>query len=180
VATSATPLTQRAEWRTLGEHFQKIRDVHLRTLFAEDPTRGERFGLEAVGLHLDYSKNRVTDETLRLLVRLAEAARIDAMFRGEKINITEQRAVLHVALRAPRNQQILVDGKDVVPEVHAGSTSTASSRRAPSGTSTRSISGASSWERSWPIASPPSWRAPRNLRSRTTAPPTRSSDASGV
>jgi glucose-6-phosphate isomerase len=123
VATSATPLTQRAEWRTLGEHFQKIRDVHLRTLFAEDPTRGERFGLEAVGLHLDYSKNRVTDETLRLLVRLAEAsglrARIDAMFRGEKINITEQRAVLHVALRAPRNQQILVDGKDVVPEVHA-------------------------------------------------------------
>jgi glucose-6-phosphate isomerase len=123
VATGVTPLTQRPEWKHLEEHFQKIRDVHLRRLFAEDPGRGERLSLEAVGLYLDFSKNRVTDETVRLLVRLAEAAglraRIDAMFRGEKINITEQRAVLHVALRAPRDQKIMVDGKDVVPEVHA-------------------------------------------------------------
>ncbi len=119
----STLLTKRPEWRRLEEHFQKIRDVHLRTLFAEDPKRGERLGLEAVGLYLDYSKNRVTDETLRLLVGLAEAVglrnRIDSMFRGDKINTTEQRAVLHVALRAPREQQIIVDGKDVVPEVHA-------------------------------------------------------------
>jgi glucose-6-phosphate isomerase len=118
-----TLLTKRPEWKRLEEHFQKIRDVHLRTLFAEDPKRGERLGLEAVGLYLDYSKNRVTDETLRLLVGLAEAVglrnRIDSMFRGDKINTTEQRAVLHVALRAPREQQIMVDGKDVVPEVHA-------------------------------------------------------------
>ena len=117
------PLTQRPEWQALGEHAQKMRDVHLRTLFAEDPTRGERLAAEAVGLYLDYSKQRVTEETLRLLLRLAEAvglrARIDAMFRGEKINVTERRAVLHVALRAPRGQRILVDGKDVVPDVHA-------------------------------------------------------------
>ena len=100
-----------------------MRDVHLRTLFAEDPKRGERLALEAASLYLDYSKNRVTDETLRLLLALAEAAglrvRIDAMFSGEKINVTEQRAVLHVALRAPRGTRILVDGQDVVPGVHA-------------------------------------------------------------
>src|SRR5262245_61154870 len=120
---ASTPLTQRPEWRALEDHAQKMRDVHLRALFAEDSARGQRLTAEAVGLYLDYSKQRVTDETLRLLRRLAEAvglqARIDAMFGGEKINVTEQRAELHVALRAPRGQHILVDGKDVVPEVHA-------------------------------------------------------------
>ncbi|MGH7331303.1 MAG: glucose-6-phosphate isomerase, partial [Candidatus Rokuibacteriota bacterium] len=123
MATGPTPLTTRPEWRRLEEHFQKTRDVHLRTLFAEDPQRGERLSLQAAGLYLDYSKNRVTDETLGLLIRLAEAAglraRIAAMFRGDEINITEQRAVLHVALRAPRDRRIVVAGKDVVPEVHA-------------------------------------------------------------
>ncbi|MGC4053000.1 MAG: hypothetical protein QM757_27060 [Paludibaculum sp.] len=97
--------------------------MHLRSLFAEDPGRGERLAVEAAGLYLDYSKNRVTGETLNLLVRLAEEsglrARIDAMFRGDKINVTENRAVLHVALRAPRDASILVDGRDVIPEVHA-------------------------------------------------------------
>src|SRR5436190_1394814 len=116
-------LTDRPAWKSLREHHAKIRDVHLRQLFTDDPRRGERLTVEGVGLYLDYSKHRVTDETLRLLVRLAEEAglreRIDAMFRGEKINVTENRAVLHVALRAPRGQSILVDGKDVVPEVHA-------------------------------------------------------------
>jgi glucose-6-phosphate isomerase len=120
---ATTPVTQRPEWKALGEHAEKMRDVHLRTLFADDPTRGERLAAEAVGLYLDYSKHRVTEETLRLLLRLADAvglrARIDAMFRGEKINVTERRAVLHVALRAPRGQRIMVDGKDVVPDVHA-------------------------------------------------------------
>ena len=100
-----------------------MRDRHLRELFADDPGRGERLTAEAAGLFLDYSKNRVTDETLKLLVQLAEESglreRIDAMFRGEKINVTEHRAVLHVALRAPKGQSIVVDGKDVVPEVHA-------------------------------------------------------------
>jgi glucose-6-phosphate isomerase len=104
-------------------HSQQIKDVHLRTLFAEDATRGQRLALDAVGLYLDYSKHRITDETLRLLLKLAEDSglrgMIDAMFRGDKINLTEDRAVLHVALRAPRDQQIFVDGKDVVPEVHA-------------------------------------------------------------
>jgi glucose-6-phosphate isomerase len=121
--STTRPLTQRPEWTALREHFQKIRDVHIRALFAEDSARGERLVVEAVGLYFDYSKHRVTDETLRLLLRLAEAAglraRIDAVFRGEKINTTERRAVLHVALRAPRGQRILVDGKDVVPDVHA-------------------------------------------------------------
>jgi glucose-6-phosphate isomerase len=121
--STTTPLIQRPESTALRDHFQKIRDVHLRALFAEDSARGERLVVEAVGLYFDYSKHRVTDETLRLLLRLAEAAglraRIDAMFRGEKINTTERRAVLHVALRAPRGQRILVDGKDVVPDVHA-------------------------------------------------------------
>jgi glucose-6-phosphate isomerase len=119
----ATPLTQRPVWKALDEHYQKVRNLHLRNLFAEDAKRGERFALDAVGIYFDYSKNRITDETLRLLFDLADAAglreRIDAMFSGEKINITERRAVLHVALRAPKDQVILVDGKNVVPEVHA-------------------------------------------------------------
>jgi glucose-6-phosphate isomerase len=119
----ATPVTERPAWKALAAHHDAIRGVHLRTLFAEDPKRGERLTAEACGLYLDYSKHRVKDETLRLLVRLAEEAglraRIDAMFRGEKINVTEQRAVLHVALRAPRDEHIAVDGKDVMPEVHA-------------------------------------------------------------
>jgi glucose-6-phosphate isomerase len=112
-----------AAWAALAAHHGKIRDVHLRTLFAEDGKRGERLALEAAGLYLDYSKNRITDETLRLLVALAEAAglrsRIDAMFSGERINVTERRAALHVALRAPRGRRILVVGEDVVPGVHA-------------------------------------------------------------
>ncbi len=110
-------------WSALQSHYEKVRDIHLRSLFAEDPSRGERLTVEAAGLYLDYSKHRVTDETLRLLTDLAQAAgvrgRIDAMFAGEKINVTEGRAVLHVALRAPRGQRILVDGEDVVPAVHA-------------------------------------------------------------
>jgi len=121
-AATPTQLTERPAWRALGDHYQTIRDVHLRTLFAEDPQRGERLTAEAAGLYLDYSKNRVTDETLRLLLRLAEEcglrARIDAMFSGEKINVTENRAVLHVALRAPADASIMVDGEDVVPGVH--------------------------------------------------------------
>ena len=123
MSTQATPLTQRPTWKALEEHYQKIRDLHLRTLFSQDPNRGERFALEAVGIYLDYSKNRVTEETIRLLMDLAESSglreRIDAMFRGEKINVTEKRAVLHIALRALRDQSILVDGENVVPEVHA-------------------------------------------------------------
>src|SRR5205814_4688143 len=103
-------------------HYEKVRQLHLRQLFDEDPKRGERMTVEAVGLYLDYSKNRVTDETLKLLVRLADESglrgRIDAMFRGDKINITEKRAVLHVALRAPKNATILVDGENVVPAIH--------------------------------------------------------------
>ncbi len=117
------PLTQRPAWKALEEHYQKTRDLHLRTLFAQDPRRGERFTLEAVGIYLDYSKNRITDETLRLLLELAESSglrdHIDAMFRGEKINVTENRAVLHVALRAPKEQSIVVDGENVVLAVHA-------------------------------------------------------------
>jgi glucose-6-phosphate isomerase len=123
VAAGATPVTARREWKALAAHHEKVRDLHLRELFAEDPKRGERLTAEGAGLYLDYSKHRVTDETLRLLLALAEAvglrARIDAMFRGEKINVTEQRAVLHVALRAPRGTSIVVDGEDVVPGVHA-------------------------------------------------------------
>jgi glucose-6-phosphate isomerase len=112
----------RPAWKALEAHYAKIKDVHLRKLFAEDPKRGERLGVEAVGLYLDYSKNRATDETVALLIKLAEEsglrARIDAMFKGEKINITENRAVLHVALRAPKTASIVVDGQNVVPEVH--------------------------------------------------------------
>jgi glucose-6-phosphate isomerase len=117
------PLTERKAWKALGAHHQNIRELHLRKLFADDPNRGERMTAEAVGLYLDYSKNRITDETLKLLLRLAEESglreRIDAMFRGEKINITENRAVLHVALRAPKGASIVVDGENVVPQVHA-------------------------------------------------------------
>jgi glucose-6-phosphate isomerase len=116
-------ISQSEAWAALRKHHGQVRDVHLRTLFAEGRNRGERLAVEAAGLYLDYSKNRVTDETLRLLLTLAEAAglrqRIDAMFSGEKINVTEQRAALHVALRAPRERRILVDGADVVPAVHA-------------------------------------------------------------
>ena len=114
---------KRRAWKDLGSHYKEIRSLHLRQLFADDPERGERMTVEAVGLYLDYSKNRVTDETLKLLLQLAEEsglrARIDAMFSGEKINVTEKRAVLHTALRAPQGTRILVDGKNVVPEVHA-------------------------------------------------------------
>src|SRR6266702_5239935 len=121
--TNFVPLTQRPAWHALEEHYQKMRDVHLRTLFADDPQRGERFSAEALGIYLEYSKNRITDETLRLLLDLAESsnlrAHIDAMFRGDKINVTEQRAVLHVALRAPKGQAVLVDGANVTPKVHA-------------------------------------------------------------
>ena len=117
------PLTQRAAWKALEAHHKNIRELPLRKLFADDPKRGERMTAEAVGLYLDYSKNRITDETLKLLLQLAEESglreRIDAMFRGEKINITENRAVLHVALRAPREESIIVDGENVVPQVHA-------------------------------------------------------------
>jgi glucose-6-phosphate isomerase len=116
-------LTSRQSWKALQAHHEKIRSLHLRRLFADDPTRGERLTAKAAGIYLDYSKNRVTDETLALLCRLAEESglreRIDAMFRGDKINLTEDRAVLHVALRAPRGTSIVVDGRDVVPEVHA-------------------------------------------------------------
>jgi glucose-6-phosphate isomerase len=121
--TEKLPLTARASWKALQAHQSKIGERHLRTLFADDPTRGERLTAEAAGIYLDYSKNRVTDETITLLARLAEEAglreRIDAMFRGDRINVTEDRAVLHVALRAPRGASIVVDGKNVVPEVHA-------------------------------------------------------------
>lgn len=117
------PLQELPAWKGLGEHYQKIRDVHLRSLFADDARRGERLAAEGAGLYLDYSKNRITDETIGLLLRLAEERglreRIEAMFRGHKINLTENRAVLHTALRAPKSEKILVDGVDVVPEVHA-------------------------------------------------------------
>ena len=109
-------------WAALSAHQAKIKDLHLRTLFADDPGRAQRFSVEGAGLFIDYSKNRITEETVRLLLSLAQArgvlARRDAMFRGEKINNTEKRAVLHVALRAPRGTHIEVDGKDVVPDVH--------------------------------------------------------------
>jgi glucose-6-phosphate isomerase len=119
----APQCTSLAAWQALKTHYAGIRDTHLRTLFAEDPKRGVRMTAEAVGVYLDYSKHRIADETIKLLVQLAEESglrsRIDAMFRGEKINVTEKRAVLHIALRAPRTQSILVDGENVVPLVHA-------------------------------------------------------------
>jgi glucose-6-phosphate isomerase len=117
------PLSERQAWKALAAHHQSVRELHLRKLFADDPKRGERMTAEALGLYLDYSKNRITDETLKLLLQLAEESglreRIDAMFRGEKINLTENRAVLHVALRAPKGASIVVDGENVVPQVHA-------------------------------------------------------------
>ena len=120
--TSGTPLTGRPSWAALQAHRKAIDGIHLRQLFADDPSRGERLSAEALGIYLDYSKNRVTDDTLSLLLKLAEESglkgRIVAMFSGEKINVTEDRAVLHVALRAPKGQSIVVDGEDVVPEVH--------------------------------------------------------------
>ncbi len=123
MSISTTQLTHRTVWKALEDHYQAIRHIHLRTLFKEDPQRGQRLTLEAVGIYLDYSKNRITDDTLRLLLQLAETSglreHIDAMFRGEKINVTENRAVLHVALRAPKEKAIFVDGQNVVPEVHA-------------------------------------------------------------
>ena len=123
MTTTKDRLTATPEWKALEAHYRKIRGLHLRDLFAADPGRAERMTVAAAGIHLDYSKNRVTDDTLTLLRQLAEKSglrpRIDAMFRGDKINVTEERAVLHVALRAPRGQSIRVDGEDVVPRVHA-------------------------------------------------------------
>ena len=117
------PAIKKNAWKALAAHYKNVSKLHLRELFADDPKRGQRMALDAVGLYLDYSKNRVTDETIELLLQLAAESglrgRIDAMFSGEKINITEQRAVLHVALRAPKDESIFVDGKNVVPEVHA-------------------------------------------------------------
>jgi len=117
------PLTRRPAWKALGAHHKKIAKLHLRELFAADKKRGEKLTAEAAGLFLDYSKNRITGETLKLLLQLAKESglrgRMDAMFRGDKINITENRAVLHTALRAPKNAKIFVDGKNVVPDVHA-------------------------------------------------------------
>ncbi len=118
----ATPLTQLSAWKALSAHYEKIRNQHLRDIFKSDPDRGTRLTVEAEGIYLDYSKHRITDETIKLLLQLAEEsgvkARLDAMFSGEKINITEKRAVLHVALRAPKGEKIFVDGEDVVPAVH--------------------------------------------------------------
>jgi len=117
------PLTARPAWKALTRHHSEIRERHLRELFAADPGRGERLAAEALGLYLDYSKNRITDQTVKLLLQLAEESglrrKIEAMFRGEKINLTEDRAVLHTALRAPRRAEIQVDGENVVPRVHA-------------------------------------------------------------
>src|SRR5438034_3831498 len=116
------PLTRRPAWKALATHYKEMRNWHLRDLFVKDAQRGNRLTAEAVGLYLDYSKNRITEETVRLLTELGEEcglrARIDAMFRGDKINITENRAVLHVALRAPRGTSIVVEGENVVPHVH--------------------------------------------------------------
>jgi glucose-6-phosphate isomerase len=121
-ATEVTPLTQLPAWKELQAHAQEVRGLHLRDLFAKDPSRGQKFRVEAEGIYLDYAKNRITEKTLSLLLQLAEQSglreRIDAMFRGDKINITEDRAVLHVALRAPRGADIQVDGQNVVPQVH--------------------------------------------------------------
>ena len=123
MTSGTSSLTSRPAWKALQTHYEQMKSAHLRQLFAQDPKRGERYTVEGAGLTLDYSKNRMNDETLRLLVALADdagvAARRDAMFRGEKINITEKRAVLHVALRAPRDAPIIVDGVNQVPLVHA-------------------------------------------------------------
>jgi glucose-6-phosphate isomerase len=123
VTTNVAPITQLPAWIALADHYRDVRGLHLRELFAQDPTRGKRMTLEAAGVYLDYSKNRITDQTLKLLLDLAVAAqlrdRIDAMFRGEKINVSEGRPALHVALRAPETASIVVDGVNVVPQVHA-------------------------------------------------------------
>src|SRR6202171_5804733 len=123
VSPEGQSLPERRQWRPLARHREQIERLHLRELFAADPSRGERLAAEAAGLYLDYSKNRIPDETLRLLLELAEACRlserIDAMFRGDRINTTERRAVLHAALRAPPSARIFVDGRDVMPDVHA-------------------------------------------------------------
>ncbi len=123
MSTAILPVTQRPAWKALQKHADEIRQRHLRELFADDPQRGTRLAQSAVGIYFDYSKNLITDETLRLLLQLAGESglrqRIDAMFAGEKINVTERRAVLHAALRAPKGEKILVDGEDVVPQVHA-------------------------------------------------------------
>jgi glucose-6-phosphate isomerase len=122
-AITKGPALKRQAWKDLGVHYKEIKEVHLRQLFADDPKRAEHLTAQAIGVYLDYSKNRITSETLKLLIGLAQGSglqeRIDAMFRGEKINITEKRAVLHVALRAPRDASIVVDGENVVPKVHA-------------------------------------------------------------
>jgi glucose-6-phosphate isomerase len=121
--TTIKPLTQRPAWKALAAHHKSIQNLHLRKLFADDPQRGKQMAVKAAGLYLDYSKNRITGQTLKLLIQLAResdlSGRIAAMFSGQKINITENRAVLHVALRAPKEASIVVDGKNVVPEVHA-------------------------------------------------------------
>jgi glucose-6-phosphate isomerase len=123
LTAQAQYLTERPAWKALEAHYAVIRHLHLRQLFAGDPRRGERLTAEAAGIYLDYSKNRITDETIRLLIRLAEECglreRIAAMFRGEPVNVTEKRAVLHTALRAPETERVVVDGVDIVPEVHA-------------------------------------------------------------
>src|SRR5262249_216676 len=120
---SIPALRVRPSWVSLESHWQKIKGLHLRQLFAEDPRRGERMAVETAGIYLDYSKNRITDETLKLLLQLAKESglrkRIDAMFRGDKINVSEERAALHVALRAPRSATLMVDGQNVVPAIHA-------------------------------------------------------------
>ncbi len=120
-ASASKPLRSRSEWVALTQHAESVAGRHLRDLFADDPGRGERLAAEAVGIYLDYSKNRITDETIALLVELAERAglrqRIEAMFAGEHINVTEDRAVLHVALRAPKGSQVYANGVDVVPAV---------------------------------------------------------------
>jgi glucose-6-phosphate isomerase len=122
-STNMPSLRKRPAWTLLEKHYQKLKAVHLRQLFGDDRERGESLAIEAAGLYLDYSKNRITDETIRLLLQLARESglrdRIDAMFRGDKINVSENRAVLHVALRAPRGSTIMHDGRNVVPEVHA-------------------------------------------------------------
>ena len=117
------PLKETPAWNALQAHYKELKDIHLRKLFADDPERGDHFTVDGADLYLDFSKNRITDETVRLLVQLARergvAERRDAMFRGEKINVTEKRAVLHTALRAPKGSSIVVDGENVVPQVHA-------------------------------------------------------------
>src|SRR5215217_7497381 len=123
MTTPGASLTTRPSWKALEAHYKKVREVHMRTLFSDDPQRSSRLTVQGVGLLLDYSKHRITDDTIRLLLQLAEESdvrsRIETMFHGEKINVTEQRAVLHVALRAPKGTSILVDGENVVPKVHA-------------------------------------------------------------